>query len=187
MKKIAINLSPQKEHITSALLQNLVSYTPLIGLSAAAIFALILLLQLFALKKAHTVRVYTKKWAQWEEKANSITAIKKELMRFENEKTALQELATPQNDMVFILRDLFSSLPKNIWFEEIQYKEGFINLSGYVIRWGEDSVASLDKFINSLRGKKYFSSKFAKINIMESKASEFNGVEALEFVIECKK
>jgi len=187
MKKIVINLSPQKENVTSAFLQNLISYTPLVGLSAAAIFALVLLVQLFSLKKAHTVRVYTKKWSQWESKANSIAEMKKELMRYESEKAVLQELVTPQNDMTFILRDLFSSLPKNIWFEKIRYEEGFINLAGYVVRWEEDSVASLDKFINSLRKKDYFSSKFDKINIKESKTSEFNSVEVLEFVIECKK
>lgn len=187
MKKIVINLSPQKENITSALLQNFISYTPLISLSAAVIFALVLLLQLFALKKAHTVGVYTKKWAQWEEKADAIKEIKKELMRYEDEKDALQGLATPKNDITFILRDLFSSLPKNIWFEKIQYKEGFINLAGYVVRWEEDSVASLDKFINSLREKDYFSAKFAKINIKESKASQFNNIDVLQFVIECKK
>ena len=187
MKKIYINLSPQKEKITSALLQNLISYTPLISLSAVVVFALILLLQLFSLKKAHSVKVYTKKWVQWEDKANTVAVVKRELINFDNEKIALGGLLIPKNDMPFVLRDLFSSLPKNIWFEKIRHEEDFMSLVGYVVRWKQDSLTSLDKFINSLRKKGYFSSKFAKINIKESVAAEFNGVAVLKFLIECKK
>ena len=187
MKKISINLSPQKENIASVVLQDVLSYTPLVGLGAAAIFVVILLLQVFTLKKSHAVGVYSKEWVQWEDKAGVIDKAKKEISDLESEKTAVQELIMPKNDAVLILENVFSSLPKNIWFSKVDCEEGVIVLAGYVVRWQEDNLVSLDKFINALREKEYFSSKFGKINIRESRITKVNKVEVLEFNIECRK
>lgn len=187
VKKISINLNPQKKNITSAVLQDILSYTPLVGLSAAAIFVVILLLQVFTLKKSHTVSVYNKEWVQWEDKADLIAKVKKEIIDLENERIVLQKLVTPKNDVALILENIFSSLPKNIWFDKIDCEEELVVLAGYVVRWQEDSLVSLDKFINALRKKEYFSSKFGKINIRESRVAKVNKVEVLEFSIECRK
>jgi len=187
MKKISINLNPQKENITSVVLQNMLSYTPLVGLSAAAIFVVILLLQVLTLKKSHTVSTYSKEWVQWKVKADLITKVKREIIELESEIIVLQKLATPKNDVALILENIFSSLPKNIWFDKVDCEEGFIVLNGYVVRWQEDSLVSLDKFINALRKKEYFSSKFGRISIKESRVTKVNKVEVLEFNIECRK
>ena len=88
---------------------------------------------------------------------------------------------------MLIFQGIFHSLPKNVWFESLDFKSGAINLKGYVVKWGEDYLVSLDGFVNSLREQEYFSSKFSNMSIRESKKSNFNGVETLKFIIECKK
>lgn len=187
MKKISINLSPQKENITSAILQTTVSYTPLVGLTAVIVLALLLFLQVFIAKQTYTYNGYEKKWIKWESKYNLIKGIKGELTNLKEEKQKLEEVATPKHDIVLILRDIFSSLPKNIWFQRLNFKEETIDIGGYVAGLDEDYLISLDGFINSLRKKDYFSSKFNRINIKKSTRENYNGVEILKFNIECKK
>jgi len=187
MKKIVINLSPQKETATTVLLQKAVSYTPLVGLTAVLVLVLIIFLQMFILKQAYNYSKYNKKWGAWKSKYEEIKKIKKEIGKLEKEKNRLEEIAAPKYDIVLILEGIFSSLPKNVWFERLDFESGAISLKGYVVKWREDYLVSLDGFINSLREQEYFSSKFKKLNIRESKKSNFNGVETLKFIIECKK
>ena len=187
MKKISINLSPQKEDITSVMLQRVISYTPVVGLSAVIVLALLLFLQVFIVKQTYTCGGHEKKWGEWEEKYNLIEGIKGEVAKLEEEKQRLEEVATPEHDAVLILGDVSSSLPKNIWFDGLNFKGETIDIRGYVVGWDEDYLISLDGFINSLREKDYFSSKFGRINIKKSTRERYNGVEALKFSIECKK
>ena len=187
MKKIVINLSPQKEKITSTILQNMVSYTPLVGVTTGFVLIPILLLQLFIFRQTYEYKNYSGRWKKWENKYNSIKRIKEEISRLKEEKERIEEVVTPEYDIVLILSDVFSSLPKNVWFKELTFKKGSINLKGYVVRWNEDYLISLDRFINSLREKEYFVSRFSKVNIKESKKSTFNGLETTKFIIECRK
>ena len=187
MKKISINLSPQKENITSVILQRLGSYTFQMGVLAALILILVLFLQVFIFGQAYKYNDYSKKWKNWGEKDKLVKKIKKDIFRLKEEKRKIEEIATPEYDTVLILSNIFSSLPKNVWFEELNCEKGIINLKGYVLKWGEDYLISLDGFINSLREKEYFSLNFNQINIKESHKAIFNGLETVKFTIECKK
>ena len=187
MKKIAINLSPQKEKITSTMLQNVVSYAPLAGVISGFVLIPILLLQLFIFKQTYKYKEYSERWKKWESKYNSIERIKEEISLLKKEKEKIGEVVTPEYDIVFVLSDIFSSLPKNVWFKELTFRGGNIGLRGYVVKWGEDYLISLDRFINSLREKEYFVSRFSRVEIKESKKSTFNGLETTKFIIECGK
>jgi Tfp pilus assembly protein PilN len=187
MKKISINLSPQKETVATALLERVVSYTPSVGLTAVLVLAIIIFLQMFVFKQAYQYSGYSRKWKQWEGKYRELKKIKEGTAELEEEKQKLEEVATAEYDIVRILDDIFSALPGNIWFEGLEFKEGFINLRGYAVTWGEDYLVSLEGFINSLRKREYFSSRYNKVSIRESKRTSLNGVETLKFIIECKK
>ena len=187
MKKISINLSPQKEDVTSVVLQKMISYTPTVGLSLVVFSALLLLLQIFIAKQTYTYGGCEKKWEGLEDKYNLIEGIKEEIRALEEEKQKLEKVATPEHNIVLILGDIFSSLPKNIWFDGLNFKGETIDMRGYVVGWNEDYLISLDGFINSLREKDYFSLKFSRVNIKKSAKEKYNGAETLKFSIECKK
>ncbi|MDD3296344.1 MAG: hypothetical protein PHU64_03180 [Candidatus Omnitrophica bacterium] len=187
LKKIYINLNPQKKEAANLTLQNFSNYTPLIGLAAAVVLVIIILLQAVGLRKMYTARIYRNEWLEWEDRASLIKDVKSETALLNKEKESLQEVLTPKYEMVFLLEDIFSSLPKNIWFEGFVLDKDFLDLRGYVVRWQEDHLVSLDKFINSLRKKKYFSSVFSKVKIKNSQIDKVNGVEVLRFFIECRR
>lgn len=184
--KVTINLNPKKENPSEEVLQNIGTYTPLAGLAAAVVFVIVLLLQVFILVRAQSYNAYTRKWQDWSDEANLLRKAKSEVSLFQAEKQQLQALMVPKYMLALVLDDIFLSLPKNIWFDDLNFKEGSIDLKGYVVRWREDYLISLDKFINALRQKKYFSSRFKKMNITKSQKTDFNGVEVLQFTIECR-
>jgi len=187
MNKIVINLSPHKETATTVLLRKVVCYTPVMALIAGLVLVMIIFLQILVFKQAYDYSRWHKDWKPWKNKYVKMSGIKKEIVNLTNEKNKLKEIATPEYDIVLIFESIFHSLPKNVWFETLDFKSGTINLRGHVVKWGEDYLVSLDGFVNSLREQEYFSSKFSNMSIRESKKSNFNGIETLKFIIECKK
>ena len=183
MAKIYINLNPQKKD-ANVFIQKIVGYTPLIGLGAVLGLILVLIINVFILIRAGDYRDHKNEWKQWEGKFNSMFDIKNDISLLENEKRKIQGITVPRYQLAKISQDIFVSLPKNIWFDSLNFREEVLTLKGYVVRWGEDYLVSLDKFINSLKEKENFSSKFKKIDIKQSRKKEFRKVEVLEFTIE---
>ena len=187
MKKVVINLSPQKHRAASLDLGNLIAYLPLIVMVAIIGLVMVLLFQVVVLKKAHTYADKAKSWQQWEQKAKTLQDVKQQINELKIKRDKLEEALVPRYEMSFILGDIFSSLPKNIWFQSLDFQEGALSVQGYVVKWNQDHLASLNGFIKSLQAKEYFSSKFAVVEIKESQKANFNNVEVLKFIIECKK
>ncbi len=187
MKKVVINLSPQKHKYSKLNLTNLSSYLPLVSLAAVIGLILVLLLHLVVLRKAYIYAAKTKDWKQWEDKAKALSEVKAQINESKTRYDQLNRILTPNYQLSSLLEDIFSSLPKNIWFQSLNFREDSLGIDGYVVRWSQDYLASLDSFIKSLREKEYFSSKFASLQIRESQKANFNGVEVLKFIIECKK
>jgi Tfp pilus assembly protein PilN len=187
MNKIHINLNPKKEDVKSILFQNLVSYIPIIGIVIGFLFVAIVVLNIVVISKVGTLRSYERKWRKWEDRFKKIRTIKSETESLLEEEKTLVEIATPRYQMARILGDVFSVLPQNIWFKAINFREGSLDIAGYVVEWEEDYLISVvDRFIRPLREKEYFSSVFTKVNLKESRRKKFYGVEVLEFDIECR-
>jgi len=182
MDKIYINLNPKQKKEENAVLKK-ISYL----LSLGVLLLLIVIIALGALIgiKASVYKYDETKWATWKEKYTTLSRIKQDMANLENDKNEFKKLLTPKNQMSNIFEDIFSSLPKNIWFNSMNLKKDTLEIRGYVVKIEEDYLVSLEKFVNSLKAKEYFSSKFKKINIKDSQNKDFNGTEVLEFYVEC--
>ncbi len=187
MKRIEIDLNPKKKHTLSEDFQKIVVFAPLAILLAAVIFILLIILQVVVVQKQAKLGGVRKQEEIWSEKASIVQAIRTDIFELEKEKNILQGVIVSEDEVAKILNDVFLSIPKNIWLEQFNLDEQSISLSGCVVRWKEDPLGSLEKFINSLRKKKYFSLKFKKVHIKDSKKVNFSGTEVLKFDIECKK
>ena len=183
---IRVNLNPNKDNIPSLALQKLISFTPLLGVGLVVVTIALLVLQIFILKMTYSYNISKRNWKKWEDKFNITKKIKSEISELEVEKENLQEIITPEYKISLVLENIFSSLPENIWFEKLNFKEGFINIKGYVVKWEEDYLISLDKFMNHLQSKEYFSKKFNNVSLKKSKKAQFSNVEILEFSIQCE-
>jgi Tfp pilus assembly protein PilN len=187
MSRININLNPQKDSASQDLARNISGYTPLLALGVAVVFVMLILLQALILRKQHSYNVYKAKWAQWQDEDAFLKRIKSNIAGLEEEKAAIAAITTADNQAAKLFADVYRALPKNIWFDEFKFDGKLLNLHGYIVRWEEDDLASLDKFINRLRGAEYFSRLFKTVNIKQSQKANIRGVEVLRFSLECKK
>lgn len=187
MKKVVINLNPQKEKISSLALQKIISYTPLAAISAVLGLVLLLLLNFEILRRVQSYAFYNTRWKEWSEKAKVLGDVKFQMGKLKEENKQLEKILTPGYQMATVLGDIFVSLPKNIWFENFDFHDQFLKIEGYVVKWNQDYLVSIDEFIKGLRQKEYFSSRFGSLEIIESRKVDFNGQEVLKFIIECKR
>ncbi|MCK4917486.1 MAG: PilN domain-containing protein [Candidatus Omnitrophica bacterium] len=185
--KIIINLNPKKEQSSGSFSQKLISFTPLVILSNICIFIVLLLLQFFIISQIRSVNITNNKWKEWEIKSNAINLIKSDINNLQKEKIKLENVVNPKNDTALILDEIYASLPKNIWFNKLSFTEENMVIKGFVVKWQEDYLVSVDKFINNLINKEYSKSKFEKVNMTGSNQIKFNGIEVLEFSVKCKK
>jgi Tfp pilus assembly protein PilN len=183
MEKISINLSPRQEKIENILFRNISYY---LTLGVAGVIGIMALLTIFLLLKTGMLKVYESKWVKWERQFNELSKIKKDISELENEKKEFKKVLTPQYNVAKIFEDIYSSLSQNIWFESLSFKKDKLGIRGYILKLDEDYLISLEKFINNLKKKGYFTSKFRKINIKDSQQKDFSKTKVLEFVVECE-
>lgn len=176
-------MSPKKEKLDNAILQQ-ASYYMLIGVFF--ILCLIILSAVFLFIRIGVSKHYESRWSKWKEQHKTLSVVKNELTSLKNEKNEFTKILTPQNQMAKMFSDIFSSLPQNIWFNSMNFNKKSLIINGNVVRVNtEDYLVSLENFINNLKTKEYFVAHFKNISIKDSQRNEFNGVEVLEFNLEC--
>ncbi|MFA5008128.1 MAG: hypothetical protein WC546_02785 [Candidatus Omnitrophota bacterium] len=182
MDRIYINLSPKQKKEENALLVKASYY---LILSISFFLAVIIVLGIFIAVRASVYEYYSIRWAKWKTQYETLTRLKQDIAGLESDRNEFVKILTPKNQMAKVFENIFSSLPKNIWFNSMDLKKDTLDIKGYVVKIDEDYLVSLEKFINNLKSKEYFSNRFKKINIKDSQKIEFNGAEVLEFYVEC--
>jgi Tfp pilus assembly protein PilN len=187
MKRITINLHPLHHKEEDRIYATIAKYIPyvflgLIGLVVVNIFLFLLVsLSRLGYKSA------AEQWKTFSPQVETVTALKKEVEALTAERNEYSGLFAARVETSRMLADIFASLPKNIWLERIEFNNDNLNFSGYVVRWKEDYLVSLDKFIKNMGKSEYFSTVFKEISLKNSRKNNLHNVEVVRFVIECKK
>lgn len=187
MKRININLHPSRNEEADKIYKLVSQYIPYVFLGLVGLVFINILLFLLASFARLSYKASEGEWKKLSPQVESITALKKEVDTLALEHKEYKKIFSGHVKTAKMLADIFSSLPKNIWLEQIDFQTETVNFSGYVVRWKEDYLMSLDKFVKNLSASKYFSAVFKDINLTNSRKSTINGVEVVRFLIECKK
>ena len=187
MEKTRINLNPQKENTLSFVLRMLSAYTPFVVVGVIVVGLLLGVLQIFTTVRTHIYTRYTSEWDEWKGKEGEIKRMKAEISSLSAKADTLQQIATPENSVGVYLNEIFAALPLNIWFDSLTVRKEAIDLNGYVVKWEEDYLVSLDRFIEGLKSKELFSQKYNKISIKRSEKADYKGVEVLRFGLTCQR
>ncbi|MCF7869602.1 MAG: PilN domain-containing protein [Candidatus Omnitrophica bacterium] len=187
MKKIKINLNPRKPTIFDQGLGKALDYIPLLILLVIFFALLVGGIGLFSLTKAARYNHYRNIWKKWESRSSQLDEIKDNRDSLERELSRIKDVVAPKYTGITLLNNLFSALPKNIWFKNVFFEQEAIKVEGYIVAWDEDPIVSLENFINNLQESEDFSKKFERMSIKDTKRTNFNGVEVTQFIIECKK
>lgn len=186
--KIEINLSPKKKQLKE---NEIEKWFYLFGPWAIKLLILGLALNVFCFlifmplsKKVNLLKEEEKKLKPQQEQINKL---QEEIKQLSQEKEKYQNKAYFLFNPSRILAALYTSLPENIWFESLNYKERQLQITGYVLPWKEDALASLDKFVNALQENKEISSVFKNIKSQQFRKTTFNQQDVIIFYIVCKE
>jgi Tfp pilus assembly protein PilN len=187
MRRILINLHPLKGRGEPKILKFTSQYAPFAFLGLVILVVINLLLFILSTALNIPYKNLKKEWVKLAPQVDKISSSKRELQSLIEEKAKYQKLLTSEVLFSRILSDIFSSLPKNIWLKTIESDSDSINFIGFVVKWKENPLVSVDKFIKNLTKQNYFFTVFQDINLKSSRRRNFSGVEVVEFSIECRR
>jgi len=187
MRKIVINLCPdggKRENKILLSAQKYASFALLLLILCIGINVIFFVLGVFL---QFPYRKLSARWQQLTPQVNSMLSLREEVQALTKEREEYKTLFQESISLSRVFAEVYESLPKNIWFETIKFKDDTIEFIGYVVKWKEDYFDSLSKFIKNLKNKTYFSTTFKKINLKNSRKGRIASREVLKFEIECKK
>ena len=94
-------------------------------------------------------KALTAKWNKVLPQWQRIVSLKNEIASLGSEVAAYRDLCSVGSEASRILSDIYSALPKNIWFRYVYFSQNAISLSGYVVKWRKGYLASVDEFIKN--------------------------------------
>ncbi|MCM8774148.1 MAG: hypothetical protein NC820_05385 [Candidatus Omnitrophica bacterium] len=186
MKKIDINLYPyqlKKENRFTQFVNRYI-YFIFYGLIILLVIQIVLFLVVVIIYIPY--RGLVKQWNILKPEVNNIESLKREISYFKNQKTQYESILTHKIKFSPLLADIYASLPDNLWLEEIGFKDKVVSLSGCVLRWKEDYLVSIDRFIKSMEKAPYISKVFRQVELKTSRKINFFGVEVMRLDIELR-
>jgi len=185
MKKITINLSPFKKQEASPLTKALNPHIPLI-LLVLAIFILLNVL-VFTLANIFNVSLISLEntHKNLSPSVKDVQTLKDTLAAQIKEKKDYQTILVPEIQLARILADTYAAVPKNVWLKSLTFDKNSLALEGSVVKWKEESMATLDKFIKDLNKQTYFVSVFKNSGLKNYKKNKIQNTETIDFALEC--
>ena len=187
MKIVEINLHPAggkpagkifeafDKYMAHALMGDII----LVGISAA--------LMAFAAVSRVPYENLKKEWEKMAPYRKQAEALKDEVAVLEDKRKKYEALFAPDIKLSRILAGIFGAIPENVWIQDLSFDGKTVKISGFVVKWREEYMASLYEFIRKLNGKNYFSSVFNKVNLKKSRRTRVSGREAIKFELECER
>ena len=185
MKKITINLYPFQRGEESPLNKIVARYKPLLLLALAVLtvinigaFALANIFEMSRASLANTEKSLAPS-------VKNIQGLKDALEAGVKEKKDYQSVLTAQTKITLIMADVYAAMPKNIWLRSFSFDRDTVMLEGAVVKWKEEPMTSLDKFIKGLSKKDYFASQFKNASVKNYRKGKIQNTETIDFMIEC--
>ncbi len=186
MGRVNINLYPGSRGEENKIRKFIFQYFPYVFAGVVGVVILNILLAGITIILSLPYRQLSKKWRKIESAVAGIDSLKRELDTLRSREDKYKSFLQRPFEVAHILADIFSALPRNIWFDEISFKDGEIKLSGYVVEWKMSPSASFDKFIKNLRKEAYFSTYFPLITPRSQRNVNIAGKKAMRFELECR-
>lgn len=187
MKKIIINLNPAKPPESSPASKTLDKFVPfvLVLLILLAVFNIFFfgLINFFRLTQGSLKKTLKDLQPQVKE----VQTAREDLAQINKEKKDYQ--AALVNDFLVsrVMADAYAAMPINIWLKSFVFGNDSLTLEGAVVQWKEDQMVSLNRFIQELNKKEYFTQKFKTVGLKSYRTNKLQAAETIEFRIECTK
>jgi Tfp pilus assembly protein PilN len=187
MSKIEINLYPYQGSQERGFVQILEQFFPYVFLGGILLLFLNVILYFASGFFSAPYNRLSNEWTQSSAKVRFLEQTQKSDQELQAKEKRYKDLFSSQLVFSDIFSEVYKALPENVWFESITYSGESIIFSGYVVKWKEDYMVSVDSFVKGLKQSPYFSKEFKVIEPKGTRKDEFNGVEVTKFEVECRK
>jgi Tfp pilus assembly protein PilN len=187
MNKIEINLYPYQGNQEKGFVQILEQFFPYVFLGGILLLFLNVILYFTSSFFSAPYNRLSNEWTQSEPKVNALTQAQKSSEELLAKDKRYKDLFDSQLVFSQVFSEVYKALPDNLWFDSISYSGGVIEFSGYVVKWKDDYMVSIDKFVKGLKQSPYISKEFKIIEPKGTRKAEFNGIEVTKFEVECRK
>ncbi len=187
IKKININLNPNKQNGIEEGFAKVLSYTPLLILLLLFFLLVTGVIEVVSQAKMSQKKRLSGVWQEWEPRHRDLMSLRRDTSALKRQKKEIKGVVSSEDTGIIFLEKVGSYLPENIWLDNLRFTEGLAQINGYIVRWEEDTLASLEKFINTLQEDESFQERFRQTNIRDTKRIMFRGKEVTQFFLECRK
>jgi len=185
MRKIEINLYPysSSEKKIDVLIEK---YFPFVFLGFLFLFLMNILLFFLNGFITFPLKKIKQKWEKISPQIEKLNNLKREINKLKIKKADLESFYQERVSISHIFADIFKALPKNMWLEKIAYSNRELFLSGYVVKWEKEYLATIDAFIKNLKKEEYFSKIFKNLALKDTRKTEYRGREVTYFILQAK-
>ncbi len=185
MRKIEINLYPfsSSRKKVDVLIEK---YFPFIFLGFLFLFLINLLLFFLNGFVSFPLKKLEQRWEKVSPQIEKLNGLKREINKLKIRNSDLENFYQNRVFISHIFADIFKALPKNMWLEKIAYSNRRLFLSGYVVKWKEEYLATIDTFIKNLKKEEYFSKIFKNLALKDTRKTEYRGREVTYFILQAR-
>jgi len=186
MKKIEINFCSYSDPKNKKFSQILEKYFPFVFLGAIGLVLVNIIIAVTIVLSQLPLKNLNEEWARVKPQSEAIGELQSEVDAFRLLEQEYTGLIFKKMELSRVFSDIFTVLPKNIWFGDIVLKKETIEITGYVVEWKEDFSSSITKFITNLQAQEYFQKIFKDINPKGRKIKDLYEKKIMRFEVECK-
>ncbi|MBN2121420.1 MAG: hypothetical protein JW734_10255 [Candidatus Omnitrophica bacterium] len=182
---IRINLLPPEYKKRLNILPYLTEFLPYVFLLVLLFLLLNLVFGFLSTNRLVALKGTESAWDKRQPEFKEITALKEEVAKLRRDYDSLSQLGYSKAYFSEVMYLLHTSLPVNIWFRQIDYQGGVLNVTAGALDFDADASLSLRKYLDTLRNSA-ITKRFPSIEIASQEMRRIKDKSVLYFVLELK-
>ncbi|MFC1514871.1 hypothetical protein ACFL5X_03120 [Candidatus Omnitrophota bacterium] len=182
---LKVNLLPARYRKKFNVLPYLGEFLPYIFILAIIVVSLNLLLGFFTANRLVYLKTSESVWGRRDPEFKAVTSLKGDVAKLMRDYDTLSRLGYSRAYFSQVMYLLYENLPTNIWFREVEYEGGILNIRGGALDYEKDASLSLREYLKSLR-RTAIINRFPVIDIKSQEMRRIKDKSVLYFELELK-
>lgn len=183
VRLLKVNLLPDHYRKKFNVLPYLSEFLPYLFLLAIAVVSLNLLFGFFTANRLVYLKTSESVWNRRDPEFKALTALKEEVIKLKRDYDTLSRLGYSRAYFSQALYLLYENLSPNIWFREVNFRDGVLSVHGGALDYEKDASLTLRDYLKALR-RTPLTSNFPVIDIKSQEMRRIKDKSVLYFELE---
>ena len=183
VRLLKVNLLPEQYKKKFNVIPYLSEFLPYLFLLAIVMVSLNLLFGFFTANRLVYLKTSESVWKRRDPEFKAMTGLKDEVTKLKRDYDILSRLGYSRAYFSEVLYLLYENLSPNIWFREIDYRDGVLTVHGGALDYEMDASLTLREYLKALRRTPIIE-KFPVIDIKSQEMRRIKDKSVLYFELE---